>query len=82
MNNTSNAGHGARLLQVAKKHLLFIEHLGGLVFSLLRIDEDWPKKVGSPVSNPHFLNPVASHISAHKTVSKATVLPVIARPRN
>lgn len=74
--NTSNAGHGARLLQIAKKHLLFIEHLGGLVFSLLRIDEDRPEKVGSPVSNPHFLNPVASHMSTHRasTISKSTFI--------
>lgn len=58
MKHTCDAGHWTGLLQVTKEHFLFVEHLCRFMFSLFRVDEDGPEKVGGPVSHPHFLYPV------------------------
>lgn len=55
---TYDAGHWTRLLQVAKEHFLFVEHLGGLMLRFFWVDEDWTEKVSCSVSDPHFFNPV------------------------
>ena len=55
---TDDAGQGTGLLQVAEEHLLLVEHLGGLVLRLLRVDEDGPEEVRRAVPHPQLLHPV------------------------
>lgn len=54
---TCDAGHRTSLLEVAEEHFLLVEHLGGLVFRFLRMDEDWTEEVARFISYPHLLNP-------------------------
>ena len=62
MNLTSDARHWAGLLQVAKEHLLLVEHLSWLMLGLLWVDEDRPEEVGRSISNPHPLNPATRNM--------------------
>lgn len=55
---TCDAGHRASFLKVAEEHFLLVEHLGGLVFRFLWMDEDWTEEVACFISYPHLLNPV------------------------
>lgn len=63
--STYDTGHGQGLLQIAQKHLSLVEHLCGLMFGFLRINEDGSKKESSSILHPQLLYPTAqtgSHV--------------------
>lgn len=57
-NGTYDAGHGTSLLQVAKEHFFLVEHLGGFMLRLFRMDKDGAKEIACSISHPHFFNSV------------------------